>query len=100
MLFILKVYGSLFLNKFNIIDDNTWCYIHYVGTCVMFCSFFYLLKDRMHSFIYSLGMSIFVSRLMTQLFSEGMEYWYEMISVIFFTCIFYLISKYLKERKK
>ena len=102
LIYILKVYGSLILNKkFGLISDDLWCYIHYVGTCALLCSFLYLLKDKVNSFIYSLGMSIFVSRLITQLSDtsgDGEEYWYEMISIIIITCILYFISTYKKKK--
>jgi hypothetical protein len=91
---VLKVYGSLILNKFNFISDDTWCYIHYVGTATILCGFLYLLKDKVNPFLYSLGMSIFISRLITQVCSDGQEYWYEMISVITITSGVYLILKF------
>ena len=93
LIYILKVYGSLILNKFGLITDDTWCVIHYLGTCILYCGFLYLLKDKVNSFIYSLGMAIFVSRLFTQVCSNDCEYWYEMLSVITITSVIYLIKK-------
>lgn len=112
--YILKVYGSLILFKLQFISDDLWRVIHYTGACIIFCSFFHLLKDKISDikinfvitkkFIYSLGMAIFTSRLITQLSDssgEGEEYWYEMISVVIFTTVFNFISKHklwLKEQ--
>ena len=96
LVYLFKVYGALLLNKFDIISDQTWCNIHYVGVCVLFCSFLFLLKKSISSFIYSLGTSIFVSRLVTELFFSGKEYWHEMLFVILFTCIIYYLSKKFK----
>lgn len=92
--YLFKVYGSLILNKYNLISNETWCYIHFVGTCAIFCAFLYLLRDKVNSFIYSLGMSVFISRLITQLTDNGNEYWYEMIFVVSITSIIYIITKY------
>lgn len=88
------------LNKCGLISDSLWCDIDCVGNAFLLCSFLYLLKDKIHSFIYSLGMSVFVSRLITELLSGGEEYWHEMISVIILTCTFYFVSKHLKNDDK
>ena len=66
--YILKVYGTLILNKYGFISDDTWCDLDCIGNAFLLCAFMYLLKDKIHSFIYSLGISIFVSRLITELF--------------------------------
>ena len=91
--YLLKVYGFLALNKYGLISDLTWCNLHYIGNSFLLCGFLYLLKDKVNSFIYSLGMAIFVSRLFTELFNSGLEYWYEMLSVITITTIIYSIKK-------
>ncbi len=100
LVYVLKVYGSLLLYEYNLINDDVWCYIHYVGTCILLCLFLYLLKDKVSKLIYSLGMSIFVSRLITQLFHKGEEYWYEMLFVIIITFLIYLMSNNLNKINK
>jgi len=92
LVYVLEVYGSLILSKYNIIDVLTWRLIHHIGICILLCSFFHLLKDRMNAFVYSLGISIFISRLITQL-NGGLEHWYEMVSVIALTIVFHFINK-------
>lgn len=90
------------LNSYGIISDETWCDLDCIGNALLLCSFMYLLKHKVHSFIYSLGMSIFVSRLITELFNDGLEYWYEIISVILMTSCFYLIlqsKKWMIQKK-
>ena len=93
-IYLFKVYGSLILNKYMLISDEAWCSIHFVGNCILFCSFLYLLRSKVNSFIYSLFMAVFVSRLITQLSDNGKEYWYEMMFVIMITSLIYFISKY------
>jgi len=93
LIYLFRVYGSLVLFKFGLISDRVWLNIDYVGACFLFCSFLYLLKDKVNSFVYSLGMAVFVSRLCTELFSEGVEYWYEMISIVTLTIVLYFIKR-------
>ena len=91
--FLAKAYGTLYLYKLGLINVDTWVLAHDLGNCILFCGFWYLLKDKVNTFIHSLGMAIFVSRLITQVCSNDYECWYEMLSVITVTIIIYSIKK-------
>ena len=102
LIYLFQVYGSLILNKFELISDSAWCNIHYVGIATILVMFFLLIKDKLHHFVFSIGIAIFTSRLITELFSDGfeyyfemyeIEYYFEMISVISITSVIYFIKK-------
>ena len=93
LVYVLEVYGSLILSKYNIIDVLTWCLIHHIGICILLCSFLFLLKDKIKPFIYSIATSFFVGRLLTQL-KGGFELRYEMINFISITVVLYFLVKY------
>jgi len=96
IIYIVKVYGALCLNKHNIISDEKWCYIHHVGNAILFSGFLYFIKNKIGDFFYSLWTSVLISRLITQIFHNGEEYWYEAFSVIGINIVLYSLLKIKK----
>ena len=91
--FLGKTYGCLLLFDSGILDCNDWYVVDYSVSCAMFIYFTFLLKNMVNNLVYSISMTIFASRLITEVFYDGMERWYELPLIIVCTIIFYFIQR-------
>lgn len=96
--YVIKIYVSLIIYKLGLIDDLTWVKIHYLGSAILYFTFFYLLRDKTNDLIYSVAIAITSTRLYTQL-RDGFEEEYEMLCVFTLTIIIYFIKKYKLIKK-
>lgn len=93
IVYLIKVYGSLYLYLEEIISAKTWEDIHIICIQILFIMFFFRIRKTVCRSVYSAGMGLFTSRLVSQSYNGGFEFWFEIPGILIFTIIFYHISK-------